>query len=242
PPASMDPTDSELEVVRHVVRELGKTHFLFAAPQIGHPQFGYSDASVSEVETWVRLFEDPDRHRQNLLNWVNHPNVRRGIEIGKREGLDGIAYGCDYGCNTGPFMSPELFRHAILPGLAAFCSLVHEHGMVMLHHACGNNQVLMDMIVEAGVDVYQSIQPEMDIKTLKKRYGKRITLWGGFPSGDLILSNPAQVRQLAAEQIQALKPDGGFIFGTSHSIMPAAKYENYAAILDALAEHGGYRH
>jgi len=236
----LEPTESELEVVRYVIKKLSKTHFIFSAGLIGHPKQSFSDASVSEVENWVKLYEDPDGYRDRYLKCVNSPAERKGIEVAKREGIDGVASGCDYGYNAGPFMSPEMFRKAILPGLSAFCKLVHSFGLIALFHSCGNNQLLMDMIVEAGVDVYQSIQPEMDIKKMKKRYGKNITLWGGVPAGDLITSTPEEVKKEAIDYLNVCKPGGGYIFGTSHSIMPGAKYENYMAMLEAWGEYGIY--
>jgi hypothetical protein len=240
PAEELEPTDSELEVVRHVVRELGKTHFLLSAPLWGHPGLGYSDATRSEVENWVTVFEDPGKAGELRLKSAASPSLRRGIEIAKREGMDGVAWGCDYGCNTGPFISPEMFRIAVFPGLKAFCALIHEYGLVAIHHSCGNNQVLLDQIVEAGVDVYQSIQPEMDIVKMKKRYGKNLTLWGGVPAGDLISKTPAEVKAAGIKALRELKGGGGLIYGTSHSIMPMAKYENYLAMLEALKEAGDY--
>ena len=98
----------------------------------------------------------------------------------------------------------------------------------------------MDMIVEAGVDVYQSIQPEMDILTMKKRYGKNITLWGGVDSAALITGNPETIFKETKRRLEELKPGGGYIFGTSHSLMPRTKYENYLAMLDAHKKYGNY--
>jgi len=85
-----------------------------------------------------------------------------------------------------------------------------------------------------------AIQPEMKIIQLKKRYGKNITLWGGVPAGDLITSSPEQVRKSAEMHLRACKPGGGYIFGTSHSIMPGARYENYLAMLEAHKTFGRY--
>ncbi len=236
-PDDLQPTESELEVVRHVVGALGKTHFLFAGALIGHPRLGFSDASVSEVENWVRLYEDPEAYREGFLNSVASERSRQGVETAKREGLDGVAWGCDFGYNAGPFLSPAMFRRAVLPGLSTYCDLVHSQGLVMLLHSCGNNQLLMDSIVEAGVDVYQSIQPEMNIIEMKKRYGTRITLWGGVPAGDLVTGTPEQVKQTGLRMLAACAPGGGYIYGTSHSIMPGARYENYLAMLDAHREY-----
>lgn len=240
PPRSDEPTASELDVIRHVAQELGDTHFLFSAALSGHPQLRYSDASVSEVEQWVKLYEDPEAFLETRLAYLQRPEVARSIARVQREGLGGVAYGWDFGCNHGPFMSPELFRRYIMPYLAGFCALVHEQGLLMLLHSCGNNQLLMDLIVEAGVDIYQSIQTEMDIIKMKTRYGDRITLWGGVPAGDLVLGKPDEIRATGRAYLRACKPGGGYIYGTTHSIMPAAKYENYQAMLDAWRECGTY--
>lgn len=239
-PVDPTPSESELEVVRHVVGELGGTHFVFSAALGGHPQLRYSDASVSEVEQWVKLYEDPDAFLERHLQYVANPVVEQNIERTRREGLDGLAYGWDFGCTTGPFMSPELFRKSILPYLAAYCELVHKHGLLFMLHSCGNNQLLMDSIVAAGVDIYQSIQTEMDIVKMKKRYGGNITLWGGVPAGELVTGTPASVRAEAEPVLRACKPGGGYIYGTSHSIMPGAKYENYLAMLEAHREFGSH--
>ena len=137
-------------------------------------------------------------------------------------------------------MSPEMFRNYVQPIVAATAEAIHEAGLVFLHHACGNNQALMDMLVEAGVDVYQSIQPEMDIVEMKKRYGKNIVLWGGVSSGLLITGTPDEVRAEGARILRECKPGGGFVYATSHSVMPGAQHENYLAMLEVLREEGMY--
>ncbi|MHC4872855.1 MAG: uroporphyrinogen decarboxylase family protein [Planctomycetota bacterium] len=238
----IEPTDSQLEIVRHVVKELGDTHFIFCAPLAGpgRRMRAPSGKQVNEVEAWCELFTEPEKWVERKSRWVNSEHMAKGIEIAKREGIDAIAYSCDYGGSTGPFISPEIFKDHIQPILAKYVELVHARGLKFLHHACGNNQVLMDMIVEAGVDVYQSIQTEMDIVKMKKRYGKEITLWGGVPAGDLILSTPEKVKETGKYYLNECKTGGGFIYGTSHSIMPGTKYENYQAMLDAHSENGSY--
>ncbi len=96
------------------------------------------------------------------------------------------------------------------------------------------------MIVETKVDVYQSIQTEMDIIKMKKKCGKNITLRGGVQAGSLVCSKREEVCEEAKKYLAECKPGGGYIFGTSRSIMPGAKYENYAAMPEALDEFGRY--
>lgn len=45
---------------------------------------------------------------------------------------------------------------------------------------------------------------------------------------------------VARQNLETYKRGGGFIYATSHSIMPQAKFENYQAMLDVLREHGKY--
>lgn len=241
PPPSPVPTDSELDVVRHVVRELGRTHFVFSAPLLGHPELRYGDAtSGGQIMDWVDLYEAPDAFLERHLRAAKGPDFRLGVATARREGMDGIAFGWDYGTNTGPFMSSDIFRAYVLPVVEAYVRVVHDAGLIFLHHACGNNQGLMEMLVEAGVDVYQSIQPEMDIIAMKRRYGSRITLWGGVSSGDLITGRPDQIAAAAARYLAECKPGGGYIFGSSHSVMPGSRVENYMAMLAAHSRHGRY--
>lgn len=235
------PTSSELEVVRHVVRELGRTHLVFSAPLAGHPRVRFSDASgAGVVDEWVRLYEDPDAFLRGRMRQLESERCRVGLETAAREGVHAVAFSWDYGSTMGPFMSPGMFRRAILPYLAALVEKVHSYGLLFFHHACGKNQALMDMIVEAGVDVYQSIQPEMDIVAMKRRYGSRIALWGGVSSGALVTSTPETVKREAVRVMEACKPGGGYVFSTSHSVMPGARIENYMAMRDACREYGGY--
>jgi len=239
PPTSPEPTDCELELIRYVVSEFGETHFLFSAPLIGHPELRFSEAGTG-INQWVTMYEDPDKFAEGSLKGAQHPNFRLGVEIAKREGMDAIAFGMDFGCTKGPFMSPQMFQKCVLPGLAERCRVCHEYDLPVILHACGNNRPLVEYIVEAGVDVYQSIQDEMDIKWVKKRFGGRLTLWGGISSGSLVLGTPEKARAIAEENLRACKPGGGLIFGTSHSIMPGAKYENYLAALGAHRDFRGY--
>ncbi|MGI6087839.1 MAG: uroporphyrinogen decarboxylase family protein [Kiritimatiellia bacterium] len=96
-------------------------------------------------------------------------------------------------------------------------------------------------MIEAGVEVWQSIQPENDIVALKKRYGKNITFWGGMPAGLLVAGTPAQVRETGRQVLRDCAPGGGFVYATSHSVMPGARHENYLAMLDVLSSYGAGR-
>jgi uroporphyrinogen-III decarboxylase len=93
----------------------------------------------------------------------------------------------------------------------------------------------MDMFVEAGYEVYQSIQhsASMELGQVKARYGDKLTLWGGVMVEHLVDGTPADVYRDAELAMRVGPPGGGYIFGDTHSIAVGTKYDNFMAMLDA---------
>ena len=94
---------------------------------------------------------------------------------------------------------------------------------------------LMDMIIDAGVNVYESIQTnakEISIKALAEKYGDRLCIWGAVPLDVLIAGTPDDVRKAVRNNIEDGKKAKGFILGPSHSIAFGTKYDNFMAMID----------
>jgi uroporphyrinogen decarboxylase len=156
---------------------------------------------------------------------------------------DGIIWGADWAFNTGPFLNPRLFRESFMPRIKRRVESIHrDYGKWIVKHACGNNWELLDMFVEIGYDCYQSIQPtaSMDIAEVKKKYGNKMTLWGGVPVEELVGGTAEQVRQSVRRAMTFAKPGGRFILGSSHSIAVGSKYDNFMAMLDEHAKLAAY--
>ncbi|RKY03330.1 hypothetical protein DRP77_06350 [Candidatus Poribacteria bacterium] len=234
PPPEPDP--SEFELIDHVVKELGETHFIIA--RLGR-RASSSYPNPFGLERWLlRLAEDPDAERETRVKAAE--GARKMIDLLFEHGVDTVFLEADYASSTGPMMSPQTFRRAILPGMKILCSHVKRHGAFVIFHSCGVNRPLLDMFIEAGVDCYQSIQPEEDIVGLKRDFGDRLALWGGINIDMLIRGTPEQVKKEVREIILGCKKGGGFILGASHSLMKGTRAENYLAALEALREVGWY--
>jgi len=234
PPPEPDP--SEFELIDHVVKELGETHFVIA--RLGR-RAGLSYPSPFGLENWlIRLIEDPDGERERRTSSAQ--NARKMIDLLFRHGVDTVFLEADYGSSTGPLMSPQSFRRVILPGMKVLCGHVKRHDAFVIYHSCGKNRLLLDMFIEAGVDCYQSIQPEEEIVGLKRDFGDRLALWGGINIDTLVRGSQDQVRREVREAILGCKRGGGFILGASHSLMKGTKAENYLAALDELNRVGWY--
>jgi uroporphyrinogen decarboxylase len=186
----------------------------------------------------------------HLLAFVERPDALREerlaaaaaapaeFEMLLSHGVETVMLEEDFGCTTGPMMSPRCFREVILPGLTRLCGNLKSFGAPAFFHSCGVNRPLIDMFIDAGIDVYQAIQPEEDIVGLKRDFGDRLGLWGGISTDGLVRWTPGQMKADVARIIEGCKPGGGFILGASHSVTVRARAENYLAAISALNEHG----
>ncbi|NPV46359.1 MAG: hypothetical protein HPY69_05355 [Armatimonadetes bacterium] len=232
PPAEVD--ESEWEIIDYALQELGATHYVVARPgrrlACGYP------SALDWEPMMLRLAEEPDKVREERLRGAEATDFSMYFE----RGCDNVAIGEDFGHNHGPFMSPKTFREVHMPSIRILCERVHRHGVPVLWHACGDNRLLIDQMIEAGIDCYQAIQPEEDIVGLRRTWGHRLALWGGFSTHTMVVGTPEEIRQQVRETIYGCAPGGGLILGTSHSVTVSAKAENYLAAIDELRKVGTY--
>jgi uroporphyrinogen-III decarboxylase len=152
-----------------------------------------------------------------------------------RKGQDGVLLEQDMAGTKGPFISPEIFKKCCFPFLKERVENIKKYLPFVFLHNCGNNIPLMDMFIEAGIDVYQSLQTNagMDIEFLTKKYGERIIFWGGISTEILIIGIMEDVRKNVRELIKKFKKKKlRFIIGPSHSIAYGVKYDNFMAMIE----------
>ncbi len=165
------------------------------------------------------------------------------ILIAAQGQVDIFFMGDDMGMQTGPYVSPELYRRFFKKNFARFNDLAHRYGVRTMYHTCGNVTELVGDFVEAGLDILQSLQPQagMDPGLLKRRFGSSLCFQGGIDiQGILPKGSPADVRAHVADRARALAPGGGYIFGTAHNLLPDVPSENIRALFEAYHEFGRY--
>jgi hypothetical protein len=235
-PKQPPPDGSEWELWDYVVQELGETHYVFARGAGGSPTVGYAEAWGEQQ--FLDVIENPERVAESRMRHAR--SVRPSVELALSRGADAMFLGEDYGHNHGPFISPQHFRQVIFPSLKVLCDEVHATGTPVLFHSCGKNDLILDQMVEAGVDCYQAIQMYEDIAEYKHLYGDRLSLWGGVDVHTLSTGTPDDVRREARHALCHCAPGGGFVLGSSHSITIGVTYDNFMAMLDVVYREGWY--
>ena len=186
----------------------------------------------------LRIMDDPESIAEEEIRSLQ--GYRDRVQELAARGLDAVRISPDYGYGRATYCSPELFRRAFLPGLRKLCEEVHAGGLVVHFHCDSNMEELTDQMVEAGVDIYQSIEPHEPIDRYKREIGDRVALWGGVSCHDLCVATPEEIRRQVRFAIRNCAPGGGFILGSSHNITIATRYENFMAMLETAFAEGEY--
>lgn len=155
--------------------------------------------------------------------------------------VDILRFGDDLGIDSGPFMSPEIYRRLFKPRHAQLCDYVHRNSsMHTFLHSCGSIYKLMPDLIEAGYEILNPVQTntvDMEPERLKREFGDSVTFWGGGADTRHVLNSgtPDEVRRHVAERIEVFAPGGGFVFNTVHNIMPDVPPENIVAMYETVS-------
>ncbi len=154
--------------------------------------------------------------------------------------------GTDFGTQSGPFISPQAYRDLFQPFHRAINQWVHKNTTWKSYiHSCGSIMALLNDFLDAGFDILNPVQcsaTDMAPADLKRKFGERITFWGGGVDTQRTLpfGTPEQVRAEVKERIKTFGPGGGFIFNTIHNVQAKTPVENLVALYEAVRDFGRY--
>lgn len=179
---------------------------------------------VAEVDFYVELL---DRMTQLTLDL-----------IAECEDIpsDAIMMADDWGIQRGIMIGPERWRRFFKPRYASIFEAVHQQGKIVIMHSCGSVADIMADIIEIGLDVLQSVQPEaagMNPYELKKNWGDKITFWGGLGSQSTIpFATPAEIRREIRRLRSEMSRGGGYILAPAKPLRPETPIENAVAVVE----------
>ena len=234
-PFEVDP--SELEALRHVVRELGATHFVIARTPVDGT-FPW-EHTVGMEAFLMEMITGPEFVQKATELYVNRSVawIRAMLEAG----ADAVMTVDDYCDNRGPLMGTELFRRFVLPGIRRQAEAAHAAGGRFIKHTDGNVWPILDDLLEAGIDGWHGIQRSigMDLDRLKERCGGRLCLFGGVNTETLITGGPEEVRGEVRSAVEQAAAGGGLVLACSNVIAPGSRLENLLAMRQAVRDYGG---
>ncbi|HHY58260.1 MAG TPA: methyltransferase [Chloroflexi bacterium] len=154
--------------------------------------------------------------------------------------IDIILFSDDFGMQTGPQISPRMYREFFQPRQKILweASKKLAPAKIMLH-SCGGIHPLLPGMIEAGLEIVQPVQTtcrDMEPERLKREYGKDVCLWGGGSNTRNILgwATPEKVAADVRERVAIFAPGGGYVFQQIHNVMANVPPEHIVAMLDAV--------
>lgn len=219
------------------MRGIAGDKFLYAVMADGTMSIPNGQNMMQVVED---IAERPDEVHANLL-----ASVRNTIEHAKPlvdAGADVALMCADYCFNTGPFLSPTMFREFVTPYLTMAVAGLRELGMYTIKHTDGNIMPILDQLVEANPHAIHSIDPQANVslKEVKALVGDRVALCGNVHCGMLHNGTVEQVIEDSKRALREGMPGGGYFFCTSNTPFKGMPLVNYLAMLDVRKQFGRY--
>jgi uroporphyrinogen decarboxylase len=210
----------------------------FITAWLGWTLFETSWAMRGFDNVLIDIAADPDFHEELLdricAQFVSYVEFTCAM----LPDADAIYFGDDWGDQRGVIVGPERWRKLYKPRYAALYDLAHRHGKIVISHCCGSIADIMPDVIEIGLDVLESVQPEargMNPYELKRLYGDKITFWGCLGSQSTIpFGTPESVRREVGRLAAEMGRGGGFILAPAKALQPETPTENAAALVEAL--------
>jgi len=139
---------------------------------------------------------------------------------------------------------PPYFKKEILPWLKKASEALKAQGKIVATHADGENQGLMDLIHDSGVEVAESITPfpmtKVRIEEYYARWKDKITLMGCIPECLLLkeTASSEELDQFMDNLFRGCKPGERLILGVADSIPPNADFERLERIAERIEKQG----
>ena len=142
-------------------------------------------------------------------------------------------------------ISPELYRKLFKPRHAKINEAIRRKcpNMHISLHSCGSIFPIIGDLIESGYDILNPVQKEcanMDPLTIKREFGKHVTIWGGALSTQTTMTHGSvdDIIREAKEMIRIYGPGGGFVYSQIHNIQADISPEKILAFFDTGLKYG----
>jgi hypothetical protein len=176
-----------------------------------------------------------------LFDKVADHLLAMSLETLKRTGYweTGLWVYDDMASTYSPMFSPALFEKYMLPRYKKIINECRKAGCRHFYfHSDGNILPVMDMLIEAGFEGFNPLEPRSGLGLLKLRekYGKKIILFGGICNTEILPSGDRASIKSHVEPLVELAKDGGVVLGTASVAgdVPPEAYDYFMKLIREL--------
>ena len=165
--------------------------------------------------------------------------LKKGKEYGIKP--DGMFFAEDMGYTNSLLLSPATYKEVLFPYHKKLGDYLKSNNIKYFMHSDGKIYDLIPYLIKAGVEVIQPLEAKtgMDVRKLKKEFGKDLTFMGNINVMKLSKSKK-DVEEEVISKITVAKKGGGYIYHSDHSIPPEVSLENYKYLISLVKKYGTY--
>ncbi len=145
--------------------------------------------------------------------------------------------------SSGPMFSPAMWEKYLLNNYKGMIAALRERGCKrFFFHSDGNIGPLIDLLLEAGFEGFNPLEPRcgLDLVSLRRHYGKRLVFFGGICNTQILPRGDKKEIEAHVRPLVELGADGGLIIGSA-SIGDDISPETYDYYIGLLDRYGLYR-
>ncbi|MDH7499313.1 MAG: uroporphyrinogen decarboxylase family protein [candidate division NC10 bacterium] len=144
----------------------------------------------------------------------------------------------DFAFKTGMLFSPQIFQELMVP---RYRKVLKKVTIPWVLHSDGKITEVVETLIELGVaGIHPNEKGAMDIRAMKRDYGKRVCLLGNVDLNLLGMGTPEEVDREVYELIRDVGPGGGYILTSGNSLASYLKPQCVLAMAQAVKKYGKY--
>jgi len=205
---------------------------------------GYDELSsiVGPHNLLPAMIEDPDWVEDMFRTFMDVKIAATEEMLAAGYEFDGAFVYDDLGYRNGPFFSTDIYRALLFPQHKRLCDLFHSKGWKVILHSCGNVNMHIPALIEAGFDCLQPLEVKagMDLIQLKKDYGERLAFMGGLDVRAFADPDPAVAEREIRSKIEFAMRGGGYIAHSDHSLPDNISFDRYKRVVEWIRRYGTY--
>ncbi|WP_428938211.1 uroporphyrinogen decarboxylase family protein [Fontivita pretiosa] len=155
--------------------------------------------------------------------------LRKCLDMDMRP--DGFIMFEDLGWKKSMLISPQAWRRYLLPSVQRVGQFLRDNRIDFWTHSDGAIEPIIDDLIECGLKLLNPLETAagLNVVEMRRRYGKRLAFWGNISVTNML--GPKEALRAEIHQKVPIARQGGYIFGSDHSVPPQVSFERYRWML-----------
>jgi uroporphyrinogen-III decarboxylase len=199
--------------------------------------------AIGVTDALLMFYENPsllNRLMDTLL--ANQEKVMQAVCERYGKDLALVMVNDDIGYNSGLLIRPDMFLKIFPQRMRRLIAPAKACNKLVLMHTDGKLDTILPILHDVGIDVNHPIEPESnDIFEVKRKWAGKMALIGNIHTPLLAYGRKEEIEEKVKEHCICLAPGGGYVLGSSTSIMDGIPPENFVAMVNAVHKYGCYQ-